>query len=50
MEMGAQIWQGHAPNYALVRVKGDGLHNRLLNVKIIGAEGDALTGVLYDEW
>ena len=39
-------WQGHAPNYALVRVKGERLHNRLLNVKITGAEGEALTGVL----
>ena len=42
-------WQGHAPNYALVRVKGEGLHNRLLNVEITGAEGEALTGVLRGE-
>ena len=42
-------WQGHAPNYALVRAKGEGLHNRLLNVEITGAEGEALTGVLCDE-
>ena len=39
-------WQGHAPNYALVRVKGEELHNRLLDVAITGAEGGALTGVL----
>ena len=42
-------WQGHAPNYALVRVTGEGLHNRLLDVKITGAEGEALTGVLCDK-
>ena len=47
-EKGGQ-WQGHAPNYALVRVKGEELHNRLLDVKITGAEGEALTGVLCDE-
>ena len=41
-------WQGHAPNYALVRAAGEGLHNRLLNVKITGAEGEALSGVLCD--
>ena len=41
-------WQGHAPNYALVRAEGEGLHNRLLDVEITGAEGDALTGVLCD--
>ena len=41
-------WQGHAPNYALVRVKGEGLHNRLLDVKVTGAEGEALTGVFSD--
>lgn len=42
-------WQGHAPNYALVRAKGEGLHNRLLHVKITDAEGEALIGVLCDE-
>ena len=42
-------WQGHAPNYALVRTKGEGLHNRLLDVRITSAEGKALTGVLCDE-
>ena len=39
-------WRGHTPNYALVRVKGEGLHNRLLDVEITGAEGGTLTGVL----
>lgn len=38
-------WQGHTPSYALVRVKGEGLHNRLLDVEITGVEGDALAGV-----
>ena len=42
-------WQGHAPNYALVRVKGDRLHNRLLNVEITGADGETLTGAPRDE-
>ena len=42
-------WQGHAPNYALVRVKGEGLHNRLLDAAITGAEGETLTGVLCDK-
>ena len=42
-------WQGHAPNYALVRAEGEGLHNRLLNVRIAGVEGEALTGALCDE-
>ena len=42
-------WQGHAPNYALVRAKGEGLHNRLLNVEITGAEGETLTGAPRDE-
>ena len=36
------LWQGHAPNYALVRAGGEDLHNRLLNVRITGVEGDAL--------
>ena len=43
------LWQGHAPNYALVRAKGEGLRGRLLDVKITGAEGEALTGALCGE-
>ena len=39
-------WQGHTPNYALVRTKGEGLHNRLLDVEITGVEGEALIGVI----
>ena len=42
-------WQGHAPNYAMVRAKGEGLHNRLRNVRIAGVEEEALTGALCDE-
>ena len=39
-------WQGHTPSYALVRAKGEGLHNRLLDVEITGVEGAALVGVI----
>ena len=38
------LWQGHTPNYALVRTQGKDLHNRLLDVRITGRTGDALTG------
>ena len=37
-------WRGHAPNYALVRSKGDELHNRLLDVEITGMEEETLIG------
>lgn len=40
------LWRGHAPNYTLVRVRGEGLHNRVLDVRITGAEEGALTGAL----
>ena len=40
------LWQGHAPNYALVRAQGDGLHNRLPDVEITGVEGAALLGTV----
>ncbi len=40
------LWQGHAPNYALVRAQGEALHNRLADVRITGAEGGALTGTV----
>ena len=43
------LWQGHAPNYALVRTQGKSLHNRLANVEITGVEGDALVGVVRGE-
>jgi len=38
------LWQGHTPNYALVRAQGEALHNRLLDVEITGVEGEALIG------
>ena len=40
------LWQGHAPNYALVRARGENLHNRLVDVKITGAAGGTLLGML----
>ena len=43
------LWQGHTPNYALVRAQGKSLHNRLMNVHITGVEGCALAGVLSSE-
>ena len=43
------LWQGHAPNYALVRAPGETLHNRVLNVKLTGAEGSALLGEIPGE-
>ena len=38
------LWRGHAPNYALVRMEGEDLHNCLRDVKITGLEGAALRG------
>lgn len=39
------MWQGHAPNYASVRVTGDDLHNQLRTVEITNiSEGNILTG------
>ena len=40
------LWQGHAPNYALVRARGEGLHNRVADVEITGVENGALVGAL----
>lgn len=37
-------WQGHTPSYALVRMKGERLHNCLLDVAITGVERAALLG------
>ena len=42
------LWQGHTPNYALVRARGTDLHNRLAEVEITGAEDGVLTGVLRE--
>ena len=43
------LWQGHTPNYALVRAQGKDLHNRLMNVHITGVEDNALVGTLCAE-
>ena len=37
-------WQGHAPNYAAVRVRGGALHNRVLDVEIDSAAEGTLIG------
>ena len=41
-------WQGHAPNYAAVRVRGGDLHNRVLAVEIDGTADSALLGRCRD--
>ena len=38
------LWQGHAPNYALVRARGENLHNCVRSVNITGAEGESPLG------
>ncbi len=38
------LWQGHAPNYVLVRVAGEDLHNQVRQVRISSAAGEGLTG------
>ncbi len=39
---------GHAPNYAEVLVKEEGLHNRVLPVNITGTDGEVLFGELEE--
>ena len=39
-------YTGHAPNYCEVGVRAEDLHNKVLNVKITGIDGDVLTGEL----
>ena len=39
-------YTGHAPNYCEVGVRAEDLHNKVLNVKITGIDGDMLTGEL----
>ena len=39
-------YTGHAPNYCEVGVRAKDLHNKVLNVKITGIDGDMLTGEL----
>lgn len=38
------FWSGHAGNYALVRAKGDNLHNAVINIQIMGNKCGALLG------
>ncbi len=40
---------GHAPNYAKVRVRGEGLHNRVVPVKLESLYDDGLFGRLWEE-
>ena len=39
-------YTGHAPNYCETGVQGEDLHNKVLNVKITGTDGDMLVGEL----
>ena len=39
-------YTGHAPNYCETGVRGEDLHNKVLNVKITGTDGDMLIGEL----
>ncbi len=39
-------YTGHAPNYCEVGVRAEDLHNKVLNVKITGINGNMLTGEL----
>ena len=39
-------YTGHAPNYCETCVRGGDLHNKVLNVKITGTDGDMLIGEL----
>ena len=38
------LWQGHAPNYVLVRAEGENLHNQVRQVRISSAMEEGLTG------
>ncbi len=40
------LWQGHAPNYVLVRAPGQDLHNRLRTVTVTAVRGEGLLGQL----
>ena len=40
------LWQGHAPNYVLVRAPGEGLHNIIKAVQVTAVDGPALLGEL----
>ena len=40
------LYTGHAPNYCEVCVRAEDLHNKIINTKIVGIDGDALIGEL----
>ena len=44
------LWTGHAPNYILVGVKGNALHNQVRRTKITGMAGAMLVGELEEEY
>ena len=39
------LYLGHAPNYMPVFLKGEGLHNQVIDVTITGLHGDGLMGI-----
>lgn len=43
------LWQGHAPNYALVRAQGEALHNQLASTAITGVQGNVLSGCVLGD-
>ncbi len=45
-EKNGEYFTGHAPNYGKVYARGDGLHNEIRDVKIIGLYRDGLMGEL----
>jgi len=40
------LYQGHAPNYMVTAVRGEGLHNRTLPTRIVGVRDGVLLGEL----
>ena len=40
------LYTGHAPNYCEVCVRAEDLHNKIIDTKIVGIDGDALIGEL----
>lgn len=40
------LYTGHAPNYCEVCVHAEDLHNKIIDTKIVGIDGDALIGEL----
>jgi len=40
------LYTGHAPNYCEVRVRAENLHNKVIDTKIVGIDGDTLIGEL----